>query len=544
MSNSGNESSRKLPPAFKEIGMKDNPNARPQPKGFLLVPAVVLLTIAIRVYLVLEYKCINQDGVQYVQMARLFSSGDWKHGLAYFYPPGYPVLVSFAHMFVRNWELAGQVVSFAFGCFTLFPLYFLMKDIYSRRIACLSMLLLSFSPYHAKLSAEVRSEAAYIFFMTIALLCLHLAMKKSSLSWAGACGVAGSAAYLVRPEGGGILFVAGIFLLLHHLRQKNWNIGRTFILGSAIVFSFLLLGLPYIIYLRSDTGRWIISRKASNVLALGLHEYDKDVAEVSQDYSSSVSSMSVVMQNPWIFFQKCLTELCKSVPVFAEAIHFAVFPFFLMGLILRFSRRHPPDEDALLWIFFLFYLLLFSLFFANRRFFVQLVPVALGCTALGVESAAGYLKRWAERKQIAAISSHGFATILFLIMILTLPKTLTPIDMPHRQYKEAGLWLQKNTSRNDIVVTDRERIAFYAERKWIKASEKQLPSLGQISRDSVVYYALAERAKTEDVVLAGMGSRIKKVAEFNEGEGEGVSIYRFNSFGINDALLHDKIGQI
>jgi 4-amino-4-deoxy-L-arabinose transferase-like glycosyltransferase len=490
---------------------------------------VFLVALSVRAYLVLQHRCINPDGIQYIEMAAFLRAGAWREALAYFYPPGYPLLISLLYPPLADWELAGQIVSLIFGSLLVFPLFFLIKSMYSSKTALLAIVLLSFAPYPARLSAEVRSEAPYIFFATLALLFLHLGLKRWSFWRAGLCGISASAAYLTRPEGGGLVVIAGAALLLSGIfRRREWPVKKVVLSGVAVIIGFSLLSLPYILYLKHDTGRWMVSRKASNVFSIGLYKYDEQVGHVSQDQSSSTDVLELVADNPLLLAKKFFLELLTSVPVFAEALHLTFVPFLLIGLTRRFRRRSPADGDGVLFLFFAFYLALFSLFFANRRFFVQLTPVALAWTALGVESAAAYVAKSLKGARIPkSMAANPLAPLIVLVALVTLPKTLTPINAPHSHFKEAGLWIRANSAESAILMTNEKRVAFYAQRKWIEAPAMNEPEPVKYSAVRHIDFIALEEPADSAPASTLFHQRLQRRASCAGEKGEVVNIYTF-----------------
>jgi 4-amino-4-deoxy-L-arabinose transferase-like glycosyltransferase len=497
-------------------------------KGYAPVLTAFLVAFLIRVYLIWQDGCINPDGIKYVGMATLIGHGDWMSALSYFYPPGYPLLISLAHSAVSNWELAGRMVSLIFGCLVIFPLYHLIKRIYSERIATFSVFLLSITPYHARLSAEVRSEASYIFFTTASLFCLLQAVRKRSALWAGLCGLGAASAYLMRPEGGGTVIVAGAFLILYHLRNFDWSLKKSVPMLTALFLAFSLLSMPYILYLKGDTGKWMVSRKASNVMAIGMHEYDQKIALVSQGDSSSEDSLKLIADHPFFFAQKTGRDLLEGLFIFPEAIHYTFFPFFLIGFITALRRKHPSNDSSLLFLFFVFYLVLFSFFFANRRFLVQLVPVALAWTSIGIEDTAEFMERRlsGKVKVWSVVAQQPLAFLLLAMVLTTLPKTLKPLDIPHRHLKAAGIWLREHTGAADTLMTNRKQIAFYAQRKWVNIPEDPLAlTLPTMRENSVDYIAILESAGSGPPSFLLANPEIEKIMSFEGTKHDVINIY-------------------
>jgi len=92
------------------------------PEGGVLLLALGV-ALAIRLYLSLTSYCIAGDGVAYLGMARDFAAGEPAKALDNVFSPLYPYVVSFAHLLVPDWELAGNLVSALLGTAAIATVY-------------------------------------------------------------------------------------------------------------------------------------------------------------------------------------------------------------------------------------------------------------------------------------------------------------------------------------------------------------------------------------------------------------------------------------
>ena len=56
-------------------------------------------------------------------------------------------------------------------------------------------------------------------------------------------------------------------------------------------------------------------------------------------------------------------------------------------------------------------------------------------------------------------------------MIICTPKLLKFISTEKYGYRNASIWLNKNTLSTDIIAVPDKRLAFYAQRPWLEYSE-------------------------------------------------------------------------
>jgi 4-amino-4-deoxy-L-arabinose transferase-like glycosyltransferase len=413
-----------------------------------------VLALAVRLYLAFNYYTINNDGVLYIEASRHFWEGRWGDGLASFYPPLYPLMIAAAYSAVQDWEAAGQFWPFVLSLLILLPLYGLLRRIYGLRAAQIGLFFYAVSPYLARFSLHVRSEMPYIFFLVLALYLLQRWFDEGRFYSLFLAGVCSAFAYLIRSEGFGLILI-GIFFIIY----RSWLTKR--LEGSLWRVAFLLAGFfilaaPYILYLRWDTGSWLISRKAGMILSMGLAEHDPDSEQVGMKESDRTSVIDMIASHPAAYAKKVFVDFFRSLGVYFEAIHYSYLPFLLIGCALSFRGRFWEQKEVLIAATIVLYLIAFSLLYVNRRYAVPLAPLSLGWVGMGFAYMEDYLRvRWGRRGLLLT----GIAIVVFLVG--TLPKTLQAIGQEKLYLREAGIYL-KGKPGNPIIVTTNARVAFYA----------------------------------------------------------------------------------
>jgi len=444
----------------------------------------IALTVGVRLYLFFHYYTINNDGVLYIEAARRFWQGNWVDGLASFYPPFFPLMIAAAYPITGEWELAGQFWPFLLGALIIFPLFGLLRGVYGYRVAQWAIFFYAVSPYLARLSLHVRSEVPYIFFLVLAVYFLQRALDEAGRLSIFAAGLGSALAYLIRSEGFGFILI-GVLFLLH----RGWNQRRRKTIGlqlTLLLFGFALLAAPYILYLKHDTGNWLISRKAGLIMSFGLADYDPDAERVGMKDSDRVSVFNMIASRPVVYAKKVFIDAFRSLGVYFEAVHYSYLPFLFIGWFFFFRGRFWEKGDFLLFAVIFFYLATFALLYVNRRYAVTLVPFSLGWVGLGLLSVEEYFRnRWQARGALLT------GLVLVLFMIGTLPKTLQSIGREKLYLREAGVYLREQPGRLTLFTTH-ARVAFYAEgqnRVLVKAV-KDFPAL--LATPETDYLALDE----------------------------------------------------
>lgn len=476
----------------------------------------LIVTLGVRLYLLGNYYTINNDGVLYIEAARHFWEGKWSEGLASFYPPLFPLMIAAVYPLVGDWELAGQFWPLILGVLILLPLFALLRRIYGLRVAQVALFFYGVSPYLARLSLHVRSEIPYIFFLLLALYLLQRGMDRGSFPCLLLMGVSSALAYLIRSEGFGLILVGVLFLL-----YREWVHGRLergLFQIAVLFFGFVLLAAPYVLYLRRDTGNWLISRKAGLILSLGLADHDPSGEPVSMRESDQVSVGRMISARPFNYAKKVFIDAFRSLGAYFEAVHYSYLPFLFIGWFFFFRGRFWEKEDFLLAVFILFYLAAFSLLYVNRRYAVALVPLSLAWVSVGFLAIEGYSHtRWGRRGTLLT----GLVLVFFFLG--TLPKTLQAIGREKFYLREAGAYLKGKPGKPTIVTTS-ARVAFYAEgRNRILVREfKEIPGL--LATQGGDFFALDEEVfkRVQDLLRQG-GWIIDR--EFSGGRGEGLLIF-------------------
>jgi len=241
---------------------------RPGMNHKLILAGLLLLTLSLRLWAAYSLRLMAKDGIKYLRMAHYFHQGEFSRGLAIDYHPLYPLLIAPVYNWFPEPEQAGQLISLIFGTLTLWPLYWLGLRLFSPTIALIVGLLFACHPYLIRVSADVLSEATYMFFFTAAVALGWQALLSNRHRYYFLAAASGSMAYLSRPEG--ILAVL-ILLAWTLLPTKDRQLRSRIKTAVAIILAVVLLAFPYMLYLRQETGHWTLTKKKSIKTLLGIH---------------------------------------------------------------------------------------------------------------------------------------------------------------------------------------------------------------------------------------------------------------------------------
>jgi len=332
-----------------------------------LLVGLTLAAFGLRVLSAARVQVIASDGVRYIGLARLFAAGDFRSFLADDYHPVYPLLIALVRPLVGGFETAAFVVPILLTAGTVPVVFFLFRPVFGRRASLMACVIFAFLPPLFRTGADTLSEGAFLFFLALGLCLGAGAFRRAGLVRAVLAGVACGAAYLTRPEGGGILLAFGLFtglVLVAGLRnRRRLGLAGT---GLLILAGFFAPGLPYLVHIRMQTGRWDLSMKKSAV------EMSETLEERVEKKTAKESPEVEILGTG-----RALVRLGKEV---VGNLYYVPALFVLAGLFLFRKRKDlPPRWEflflscAALWAAVCFFQLISHGYLSHRH----TLPIAL-----------------------------------------------------------------------------------------------------------------------------------------------------------------------
>jgi uncharacterized membrane protein len=139
-----------------------------------------------------------------------------------------------------------RLVSVAFGILSVAALYFLGKEIFSKRAGMASSFVMAFSPFHIAYSQYLREYSMLIFLFIVSLLFFWRAVRQNKkFDWA-ALSVSNAMMFLTHFLSG--VFIASQFLSLFLLKSGKRQSIKTFLAYSAPAAA---VSAPWIFFLAS-----------------------------------------------------------------------------------------------------------------------------------------------------------------------------------------------------------------------------------------------------------------------------------------------------
>ena len=246
------------------------PGKRDWYKDCLLILLLLLLVIPLRVWLVYNTEVVARDGIGFMQYALELEKLPWSETLRCAMEleelpwketllknnqhPGYPLSIWALSIPVRSCmgesntalQLSAQLASSLAAVLLMFPMYFLGKLFFERRVAFWGTLLLQYLPASAHHFSDGISDPLFLLLTTLAFLFAILALRRQGIFNFVCSGLFCGLAYLTRPEA--VLVLLTVLLVLG-LRQMNplWRTsGRAALAGAlAMTLPALAVGSLY-----------------------------------------------------------------------------------------------------------------------------------------------------------------------------------------------------------------------------------------------------------------------------------------------------------
>ncbi|GAB4506108.1 MAG: hypothetical protein Kow00123_02460 [Anaerolineales bacterium] len=548
-------------------------------REWLWVGLLVALAFLVRLALVLFVeRVVWGDEPFYLWLGR-----NWFEGRGYSFTgysdvhhtPGYPFLSAVFYLITGNLETASDICYVLFGTALMLPLYGLARRIYSREVGYIALLLAAVFPALTGtiLFWGTMTEPPYYFFAYGAMFALLAGMERRRAWAVFLAGLAAGAAYIVRPEG--IAYFAILLFYLLVVRLFEWIAGRRRGEGQAavrarrialellcLVVGFALIFMPYMIYVRLETGAWMISEKAGVTFVTswrlaygdtvafdkatwGLDSTGLEVFFFSRE-SYHVSMVEAILQAPGEFARLVYQNILA---LLSQAFSPRMFPYFflpLVGLGLfgeAWNRTRAKREFLLLLS--LLPVMAFLVFFIQERYIAALLPtlilwLAVGLVKLGEWVAGTARLLFAPRGGGSAWRRWGtwLPTLLIAaVLVVALPRVMdnTARGSFRFAHKTVGLWMKDNlaTTRDTVIMARYPAIAFYADAQWEPTPNATWPEVLRYARHVGADYFVLDSREVEklrpQLALLMDESQIPPELELvhvDTSEGERLVVYR------------------
>jgi 4-amino-4-deoxy-L-arabinose transferase-like glycosyltransferase len=465
------------------------------------------------------------DAAIFGKIAWGIKSGHGLHWWSVVWPPFYPFMMLLFSLVVGSLESAGSAVSLLLGSLAVVPFFFLAKRVLGYRSAYLGAFLVVFFPALVAISATSLSEATYTFFLLVTLLSGWLLITARSLIYALLFGLLSGICYLTRPE----FLVAFILLLLVFLvagmKKKAQRGPKTVALLLTCLVGFLIPAFPYVNFMHSQTGHWILSGKtAHNILKQKAYSKGLNYLEQRKAFAEVLDGLTPTgeVKGKVLLGEESMVSYVTSSGFFAgylknawkgmRGLNLFLLLFLLLSLFYLFSRK----IDKAGWEKRVFLLCAFSpiltmpIFFSPAGRLIQpYAPVLILLSVAGILNIRTVMAKFSRGSgQGRSLSLGGFAVLLAVALLSVLSwaqatgmagahqATFRNLKLESEEFKKLGLWADRILPKDaTIMYLSGDSFFFYCNRVAFPVPFTSLDRVIEFARKNKVGYLVLSLGK-------------------------------------------------
>lgn len=496
----------------------------------IIVALLAIAALILKFYLLFERSLyIDPDEGYYLILARNLITGNGYtfNGLNNIvFPPFLPALIALFYLFIQDFQISLIFITAISGTLLGIITYQISKKKFAPFIPALCAFLVlfiyqlnSFLPIFQTNYVRILyrgSDILNCFLIFTSIYFVVLFAEKDKYIFAFLAGGFFAFSYLTRPEGiliFMIVFLSILFLKIISLISISYKKLIMFLL------IFIIISSPYIIYLKSTTGKWSLSGKIS-----AAQEHRETLLEVIRNnnwtpfsefhYSFDKENMEM-NQAYWGFHNKLKLDEKRSIKYFLENIpqnlemYFLIpkilFPwyvlvFFLIGFGYAAFQivKRKSIIDIILFLLFPYSLLIVVLSYPIPRHHLFLVPVFCVYAVEGIVFVTNTFAKNKNKIKKILITSITSIIILFLANEYITNLSYNLIRFPgFRKSLSVKSYISqylKNNGANTIMSLD-PGFAVRANSDWQVMPRAAFPVIIQFAKNKNVDYVIFPNQK-------------------------------------------------
>lgn len=423
-----------------------------------------LFTLAFitRVVMRLLFFVPAKDGLTFIEIAKVFRSGNFDSALNYEYHPLYPWLISIFSRFTGDFIGAGLLVSMVFAILLVIPVYMVTFRLFGRKPAVLASIFCIFQPYFLRYSSNILSESLYLFNITMILWMGVEGIFQKRAKYFVLSSVFALLAYLTRPEGLGVLLVLCVFLILVPLKTMSFSKRASYVVLLLLVFSLMVL--PYLLVIKENQGEWRFTQKrrisslvGTKIPLPGFVKPSPEKEEVEKVKEYDEYPLKAAPERPE-GIKLVLSGLKDVMKKLLKGLSIPLVIFSLIGIFLRKSVKRTRMELILGFSFILYFLVLVMLAmrsYISSRHMASIMIMGCIYSGVGVVELPRFMLKFKEK--------YVLWTVMLLCVIGLSVKGFKPIGKDKHSRKVVGIWIKRHYPSELIMSSRMSRIPFYAE---------------------------------------------------------------------------------
>jgi len=452
--------------------------------------SIALFTRAIHFF---QNQVIANDGVFYIQLAKLFSEG--KYEQIPFSFNLYPFLLIPIHGLVGDWELSGRLVSITFSTLAVIPIFLLGRSLYDEKVGWFASIFYLFLPNSLRYSSEVLRDPAAWFFLVLTLWLAWIGAQKNRSILFGAASMSAGLGSMIRAESLALWSILILFIAFRKregisFKRRSFNVAL-FMLVFPIVFS------GFLFFMNNHS-----SQKGFNALHLYPLFFLKNYTSISLQSQDHIGAIGDKVYKSLPFASKNFIELASSHRIIlnaSEVVYKFVKSANLLIILILFGlwKRKKQGFELADWYLFCSWATLFGIsiayamqvnYFSTRHGLTLVIP-GLFFAGHGLIYAAEILSVRTGRfsPKWAPVKKH-LLPILASLMIFVFIIQALPADRVDRiPMKKIGLGLKEKGYHGSTIMGPARlsRLVFYADGRFIEMPDSWENVAQSIRRDGV-----------------------------------------------------------
>lgn len=430
--------------------------------------ATFLLSLVFSALAVSIDPVINNDGIWYLSVARVFAAGEWKlavqSDVAYQWP-FYSFLVGqLSAVSGMGIEWSAWVLNAVFTATTVTAFVAICRELGADNktlffAAIVFLLLPALNNYRSFIIRDLGYLACY----SLGLLYFFRYLRTRSNIHAIAWGLFMSAGFLFRTEALVFLVLAPLVLLVlsgYSPAERFW----LYLKSNIVLFAFSAIGFLVLFYLSQAYPEKEITGLVSRHINRGLSAF-LNGGQILAGYGESLRSGVLAYYSKG--FAMMMALLLLGFIFIFKVIHAITLPY---ALLWWYGKRQRvsffgKNEHRVWSVFILINVLLLSVFLYTAAFLVTRYIMALTLTLL---LCVPFLAAWFHRQwQLGAVNTRKQRILVYAILVLAVFLALDGFIStgPTKTYlKEAGLWLEGTMQPGDRLFSSNAQVRFYAKR--------------------------------------------------------------------------------
>lgn len=457
-------------------------------RWLLLLLAIV---VPLRGWLLYNTEVPARDSVGYIRYALRFDEHSWSEVLCSFdQHPGYPAAIWLVSLPVRAvadevtpelMVLCAQLVSAFAAALMVMPAFYLGKALWNAQVGFGAAILFQCLPVTGHHLSDGITESLFILLVTSALMFGGWAIDGLARRHFAMCGVCGGLAYLTRPEGALTVAAAGLVLLGMQLAAKwrrPWHAWAQ--AAACLAIPAALIGSLYVL----PTGRFtrkpavdsMLPAMATPFVPLGRGGEGHGRILMANLFAVSYPPVDGSAHRLVLSTRALSMELAYSMNYFGLALALVPLLIYRQALFARPAALIASCYCAL--HMGVLVLLAMSVHYVSDRHVTPLVLLIGYPSVLGLyEIVCSLSSRLLPAKLPAALHGVklGVVTLLLVVALACLPRTVERLHANRAGNHAAGRWLAVRLQPGDIVDDDHAWSHYYAGQVFLEHDEPPAP---------------------------------------------------------------------